>query len=536
MASGQIEASGDDRKSTSSPESAPAQAPKDESPETEPILRIADCGKSYGQTVALDRASLVVGVGEMVGLVGHNGAGKTTLMKLVGGLQGRDTGTIAVDGQQMPERYDVRYARARGVALAMQEISLFSELRVVEHLAAAEPDRVQRGWRSGAAEVLKQRLDEMFPRHGISPMTYVNSLTLAQRQMLQIALSTIHHSRLRLLILDEPTSALSSEPAEQLFGYLRDRRSQDSLSIILVSHKMTDILENTDRTVVMRDGGMVSDHRTEQVSLDRIMTDMGAGETGTRERQRVVKPSSPDGPGKGRQILETRGLSWKQLRDVSVRVAPGEIVGLAGLEANGQQQVLEAVWQARLRLSNPQVRRAVKVSRKVAYVSGNRQDEGLFPLWSVQRNISIANLSRLNLAGLVRGGEERRNAEQWVRDLFIKAEPRTRVTALSGGTQQKVLLARGLGESPDLLILDDPFRGVDVTTKADSYSRLRRFADSGAAIIWYTSENSELLECDRVYVFRDGAVSEELSGADLSVERVIAASFGGSEEEMPAGR
>jgi len=509
-----------------------------------PVLHLDAVTKTYGHTTAVRDASLRIRPGEMIAIAGHNGAGKTTLMKIVGGIVERDSGEIIVNGDPLPARFSARAARERGLALAFQEINLFPDLRVVEHVGVMHQTTWGPGWRRKAASRIGRQLDEMFPSHGISPSVLVDSLSLAQRQMLQIALSALHESPLRLLILDEPTSSLTDDLAERLFSYLRRVRQEEGLSVILVSHKMSDILGHTDRTIVMRDGATVSDRVTRETSLQQIMEDMGASPAVVAARPAprhvpgVMTASPPMRAGPPRAasrsdaepVVLVRDLEWRGLRRVSLTIGPGEIVGLAGLVANGQQEILEAIWQARRRFAPWRVRRSTAVTGSLAYVSGDRQEQGLFPLWSVAQNLTIGHLGQLQRLGLVDRRAERVEAREWISRLSIKADPGSRVTSLSGGTQQKVLLARGLLQAPRLLILDDPFRGVDITTKTEAYQRLREFTGTGSSVLWYTSENSELLECDRVYVLRDRTISAELTADQLTAEQLIVTSFGESAE------
>lgn len=507
---------------TTDGEGAPSALPSDVD---RVVLEISRISKAYGHTVAAKEVSIEIRARQMVAIVGHNGAGKSTVAKIIGGMVTQDEGTVVVDGEKLPVPSSVSAARQSGVALAHQEITLFPDLRVFEHVGAGELNRVRKGWRKQAIRAIKGQLDAMFPSHGISPHALVASLSLAQRQMLQNALATMSQNELKLLILDEPTSSLSDDLAEELFAYLTRLREERGLSVILVSHKVADILDHCDRTIVMRDGEVVSDRATGELTVRQLMVDMGAAPT------EVGQHSSTDVPRvktEAKPVLEIRDLEWQGLRNVSMIVGVGEIVGLAGLEANGQRQVLEAAWRARRSLQPRRVRRSTTLRGTVSYVSGDRQEEGIFPLWSVARNVSIASLGEISRFGLISSRKERQQTADWIERMAIKADREDPILSLSGGNQQKVLLARGLARSPELLILDDPFRGVDISTKAEAYRRLRELAASGASILWYTSENRELLECDRVYVMRRGECTAELSADRLNAEQIVLTSFGES--------
>lgn len=453
-------------------------------PSDRPILEVSGIAKTYGHTVAAHDVSLTINTGEMVAIVGHNGAGKSTVVKIIGGIVEQDEGSVVVDGTSLTVPHSVQSARQAGVALAFQEITLFPDLRVFEHVGADEPAMVQRGWRKKAVRAIQERLDAMFPSHGISPHALVATLSLAQRQMLQNVLATMHKGEAKLLILDEPTSSLPDDLARQLFEWLARECRESGLSVILVSHKMADIFDHSDRTVVMRDGVVVSDRPTSELSPRQLMTDMGAVHTEPEETVALrVRNADPVAT----PVLEIRDLEWRGLEKVSVTVGPGEIVGLAGLEANGQEQILEAAWRARRWAQPRKVRQSVHLNGTVAYVSGDRQEEGLFPYWSVGRNITIASLGDISRFGIVSRRKETETTSEWIDRISIKAEREDPILSLSGGNQQKVLLARGVSQRPELLILDDPFRGVDVTTKAEAYRQLRELTWDGTSILWYTT-------------------------------------------------
>ena len=498
-----------------------------------PVLDVRGIAKSFEATQALKGVDLRVAAGEIVGIVGHNGAGKSTLVKVIVGLVDRDGGEVAIGGARMASQYSIRVSRQHGVSLALQEISLCPDLRVEENIGIAHPELIGPGWRRRARSLVDEHLSAVFPRHGISPRAVVSWLSLAQRQMLQIAMATVTvGSPLRLLILDEPTSALRDEFSDNLFAYLREQTQRHGLSVLLVSHKMNDIVGgHTDRTVVMRDGRVAAEHSSVGLTVNSIIESMG-GAPGAE--MRAAGPSRAGhaetrhraAPELAADVLTVRGLDSKRLRHVSLRVPRGAIVGLAGLEGNGQRDVLHAVWRARKRgLIPSKLHRAVTVKGRLSYLSGDRQKEGIFPLWALRENLTVSVLQRLRVFGLLSIRAERQEASEWISQLSIRGAIDTPVLALSGGTQQKVLLARGLAVNPDLLLLDDPFRGVDITTKMDAYRRLRGEAAAGRSTLWYTTENTELLECDVVYVLRHGGVVATLSGEDLSEARIIASSF-----------
>lgn len=482
------------------------------------LLRIQAIKKRYGHTQALDGVDLSVRPSEIVGVVGHNGAGKSTLMKVITGLTRPDSGSIQIQGWDGDGTYDLAQARRLGVRIAFQELSLCPTLKVFENVVVAHRALAGRGWRRRTQVVIRQQLDSIFSHHHVSPRARIGSLSLAQRQMVEVAQASLATDQQpRLLILDEPTSALSEESANNLFRYVREAVA-GGLSCILISHRIAEVLRNVDRVIVMRNGQIVAERPAVELTEDEVIALMGTTTVRAAHVQReavadTVKP-----------IVEVTHLSTNLLRDVEVRARPGEIVGLAGLDGQGQRELLLALWKPRGR----QGRRAVHVKGRLAFVTGDRQAAGLFPLWPVVRNVSISALYRIGSNGLLSLRRERSLAAHWIERLAIKGTLATPVPDLSGGTQQKVLVARALAVGADVVLLDDPFRGVDIGTKREIYRLLREEAEHGRCFIWFTTENLELKECDRAYVLHGGSVVCELSGAEITEERIIAASFGGT--------
>jgi ribose transport system ATP-binding protein len=335
--------------------------------------------------------------------------------------------------------------------------------------------------------------------------------------MVEVAQASLHSDREpKLLILDEPTSALGKESADNLFRYLRHAVA-DGLSCILISHRIGEVLENVDRVVVMRNGKLVAERPTAELTEEEVIALMGATTVPTAQAEREALAGGAE------PVVVVNSLTTDRLRGVSLQARPGEIIGLAGLDGQGQRELLLDLWRSRRRLGH----RAVRTRGRIAFVTGDRQAAGLFPLWPVIRNLSIAALFRLGKYGLINPKNERRLTAHWVQRLAVKGSLDTPVPDLSGGTQQKVLVARALAVGADIVLLDDPFRGVDVGTKREIYRLLRDEALDGRCFVWFTTENAELKECDRVYVFHEGRIVADLQGAEITEERVIAASFSG---------
>ena len=480
----------------------------------ENVLELSGISKTYGVTRALADVSLTIPQGEIVGLIGHNGAGKSTLMRVIVGLTKPDSGSVTVGGVAAGAGYSMQESRARGVRIAYQELSLAPELKVFENVVIAAPAVAGWRWRRRSSRLLRETLDDVFPGHRIPVRQQVRRLSLAQQQMLEITQAVLEVTgSFALLILDEPTSALAAEQAGNLFRYLKQLKSR-GVSTVLITHKLHEVLGHTDRVVVMRDGRIVSEHPTAELDHDRIVAVMGG------VARQAAGAGAPAAAGdSGEDLLSARSVRSQWLRDVSLTVRSGEIVGLSGLDGQGQQELLRHLWR------NRRGRRSVRFRGGVSFVTGDRQTRGVFPLWNLSENIGVGVLPEIAPHGVVQRSTEREIVDGWLKRLTIRGTPSTPIGALSGGNQQKTLIARALASASRTVLLDDPFRGVDVETKQQVYQLMRDEAAKGRGFLWFTTENAELSECDRVYVMSGGRISAELHADEISEEAVIGVSF-----------
>ena len=479
------------------------------------LVKVTGVSKLYGETRALADAHLEVGIGDVVGVVGHNGAGKSTLMRVLGGTTRPDSGSIFVGDRDVTQGFSVDRARTLGIRSVYQELSLCPNLRVYENIRIVHGSLRGRQWKMRAAELIERRLADIFPGHQISAKAHVADLSIGQRQMVEIARAvTVTDIAVRLLILDEPTSSLDTEAAEQLFAFLK-RERQKGLASLLISHRLGDILDHTDRVVVMRDGQVVANAPSNELSRERLVELMGGVSQGhtPASRERSAQAHAPI-------CVKVTELDTASLHHVSIEAHSGEVIGLAGLAGHGQRELLLALFAGRRRKTG-----AVRVNNAVAYVSGDRQLEGIFQFWPVTRNISVGVLSSVLRRMLISGRDEHTLTQAWVTRLGIRGGADNLITNLSGGNQQKVLMARALASDAKVILLDDPTRGVDVDTKRQFYAMVDEVARAGRCVIWYTTETDELRECDRVYVFRSGHIVEEMHRGAISEDQVIAASF-----------
>ncbi len=470
------------------------------------LVKATGLSKRYGSTHALSSVDVSVAAGEILGLVGHNGAGKSTLMRALAGREAADAGQIDWHGGGP---WNQRTAERNGVRMVYQELALCPDLTISENIALSSPTATGLRWRARAERVLVETLDHVFPDHGINIMRLAGDLPMPQRQMVEIA-RALCTPNLTLLILDEPTESLSLDATRQMYRALRELAAR-GVGMVLISHRMQEVLEHTDRIAVMRDGRVVEIVETGDTSEERLLVAMGGevrADTATMHR---IEDADSGGAFTRREVAATQAF------ELPFSVASGEIVGLAGLAGHGQERLLHRLWSGG---------RGIAVAARRAYVPGDRQSSGVFPLWSVAENVTISATRELSTFGVISAAERKSVAEDWVQRLHVKGGSRASITALSGGNQQKVLVARAFASDAPLVLLDDPFRGVDVKTKNELYALMRVEASRGRSIVWYSTENGEMAHCDRVYVFRSGAIVSEITDTEITEERIIADSFG----------
>ena len=482
----------------------------------EPVIAVDGVSKSFGAVRALSEVDFAVAPGECVGLVGHNGAGKSTLVNILNGSLGPDLGTLEIDGR-VAERYSVGTARGHGLRCVFQELSLCPNLTVTENTRIAHSGIKGFGWRRTAAALIREKLEQIFPGHGIDCGQTIAELSIAERQMVEIAtaFSQSDHT-VRLVILDEPTSSLDASLAGQLLGYVR-RFVAEGGSVVLISHILNEVLTTADRIVVMKDGKVVAARPATEFSVDSLVRAMGSV---ARERDARRLPSAEV---ERQPVLESRARVRADAMDfVAYR---GEILGLAGLGGHGQTRMLVSLL---MNTGGDWLRRR---KAQVAFVAGDRHVDGNLPLWSILKNLTVTLLPDLTRFGLLDRGAEAAVARTWHERMEIRTNDLGNpIRSLSGGNQQKVLFARALATSAPVVLMDDPMRGVDIGTKQEVYHILRTEAEKSRTFVWYSTEMDEVCQCDRVYVFREGRIVAELSGDELNEARILGASFVGAAE------
>jgi ribose transport system ATP-binding protein len=485
---------------------------------TDTIIELDGVEKHYGAVRALDGVDFAVRAGECIGLVGHNGAGKSTLMHVLAGTGLADRGRIVINGN-LEAGYSVQRAQRLGIRCVFQELSLCPNLTVAENTRVSHKALKGFGWSRRAAALILAKLDEIFPGHGIAATEIVGDLAIGKRQMVEVARAfTLTDAPLQLVILDEPTSSLDAHTAAQLLAYVR-KSVAGGLSCILISHLLGEILDTANRIVVMRDGKVVASDAAAAFDRDRLVATMG----GAAAHDRAAPAAATDRQ-QAAVMVSARAATGEDAGDLIAHA--GEIIGLAGLAGHGQTRLLLEIFD-----TPPGRGGNLSVAAPVALVAGDRQTDGIFPLWSIADNIAIRSLARLRRGLLLSRELETGMAVDWQKRIGIRTpDLDNNILSLSGGNQQKALFARALGSDAKIILMDDPMRGVDIGTKLEVYELIREEARRGRTFLWYTTETEELGNCDRVYVFRNGRIVAALDRSELTEEKVIQSSF---EEAAP---
>ncbi|GAA0439231.1 ABC transporter [Acrocarpospora corrugata] len=498
-------------------------------PETEVLaVRASGVHRAFGGVLALRDASFAARPGEIHALAGENGAGKSTLIKVLCGLISADRGTVEIFGQQVRRVVEPAARRRLGVATAFQELSLIPDLTVAENLLLQDPPRgrlglVRRGRLAPTADAILQRYGVDY----IDSRTTTADLSVAQRQIVELV--RVLAQEPRVVILDEPTAALPDRQVEWLAGHMRRLRDA-GCCVIFTSHRWREIEQLADRVTVFRNGTHVA-----------TRDEMSESEAVTLMSGRTLEGTYPDVAALpvGETVLRVDQLAGGRLRGVSFDLRRGEILGVGGLAGQGQRELFLTLFGARRAASGTlsvggtpvTVRRpkdAIRAGLGIAYVPEDRKAEGLFLPLSIRDNIALATLSRRSAGGFVRRRGERAAVASIAEQLRIGGGRATSqaVATLSGGNQQKVVMARWLLTDARILLLFDVTRGVDAATKHDMYQLVADLAAQGKAILFYSSETEEIANlCHRVLVLREGRVSAELAGPVGDADRIVAASL-----------
>ncbi|WP_028033490.1 sugar ABC transporter ATP-binding protein [Chelativorans sp. J32] len=493
------------------------------------LLSMRGIDKRFAGIPALRQASLEVRPGEVHALIGQNGAGKSTLIKVLTGYHRRDAGEVTYLGRPL-EANSPQQAQASGISTIYQEINLVPLRSVTENICLGREKRRfgLLDWRAMHQEA--ERLLSSF-RVKLDVRRPLMDFSTATQQMVAIARAIGFSAR--LVIMDEPTSSLDEQEVGVLFDVIRQLKT-NGVSVIFVSHKLDELYEVCDRVTIMRDGSTVcSANMTEITKLELVSQMLGRDVSKVAGHATAFSRSATDG--EGDVVLVAESLAAGQaVRDVSFRLRRGEIASFAGLLGAGRTETARVVFGAdRPRAGSMSLgarpfapahpRDAIDAG--LGFVTEDRKMEGIVPDMSVAENMTLALLPRISRNGVVDEKRQREVVKRFIKELGIKCSgPAQKIRELSGGNQQKVLLARWLAMNPDVLILDEPTRGIDVGAKGEIQRLIRSLSDSGLTVLMISSELEEVVEgADRVFVLREGRTVAELSGEEITEERILAA-------------
>lgn len=487
------------------------------------LLEMKDICKSFPGVKALDGVSLVVRRGTVHALMGENGAGKSTLMKCLFGIYSKDSGSVFLDGREVSFK-NPKDALEHGVAMVHQELNQALKRNVMDNIWLGR-------YPTSAGFITSERkmyaeTKRIFDDLGIDadPKRIMSRMAVAERQMVEIAKAVSYDAK--IIVLDEPTSSLTEQEVGHLFriiNMLRDR----GCGIIYISHKMEEILKISDDITVMRDGKHIDTRPAEELTMDKIISLMVGRELTDRFPHKKNSPAEV--------VLQVENLSSRHnhVNDVSFNVRRGEIVGFAGLAGAGRTEVIENIFgisereSGKIYLDGKEVKNrnaAESIRNGFALLTEERRATGIFGILDICENTTVSSLKKYRRAFLLRDKERRKDTEWAIKSMRIKTPTqRTKIRTLSGGNQQKVILGRWLLTGPEVLMLDEPTRGIDVGAKFEIYQLIVELAEKGKAVIMVSSELPELLGvCDRIYVMSGGRIVGEVNARETTQEEIMA--------------
>ncbi len=476
--------------------------------------------KSFPGVKALDNVGFSVEAGEVRALVGENGAGKSTLMKILNGNYKKDAGQILIDGVEV-DITNPQVADANGITIIFQELNLVDELSITENIFAG-----RLGGKCGFVnwKKLHEKARILLERVGfdIEPTTRVGDLTVAGKQMVEIAKALNRDAR--IILMDEPSATLTKKELDALFQIIRDLK-QSGIAVIYISHRMEEIFEICESVTVMRDGQIIGSRRIDEVTSDELVEMMVGRELDSAFPSRDVTI--------GEEVMRVENLCRKDRRqDVSFSLHAGEVLGIAGLVGAGRTEIMRAIFgvdyinkmDVYIRGQKVKIRTPAQAKKHgIAFLTENRKLEGLTLDFTVKANIVSANLKSIRKGGVTGKKLEEEIADKYIARTRIKTPHRDqKVGNLSGGNQQKVVVSKWLNAAPDILIMDEPTRGIDVGAKREIYEIINELTAQGKAIIMISSELPEVLGMsDRVLVMKDDAIVAELTGDQINAVEVM---------------
>jgi ribose transport system ATP-binding protein len=494
------------------------------------FLEMRNISKTFPGVKALDRVDLTIRQGEVLALAGENGAGKSTLMKILTGVYAHDPGgSILVNGEPVELR-SCHHARALGIGIIYQELSVVDNLTIAENIFLAREQRgrfglIDRARMNDEAREVLQLLDM-----DLAPTARVGGLSVGQKQMIEIAKAISYQSK--VIVMDEPTASLSHHETRTLLGLIK-RLRQNNIGIIYISHRLEEIFELADRVTVLRDGATVDTRPTADMTRELLVRKMV-----DRELSELYAP--PVSHAGAEVVLEVRDLALRvrppaqaRIRDISFQLRRGEILGIAGLVGSGRTEIMEMIFGMRphtgeilmkggpVDIRNPHD----AVRHGIGFVTEDRKAQGLVLGMSVRENFSLTHLADYSPYQFLQRAKEDESCRRFVRTLGVKTPSiEQKIVNLSGGNQQKIVIAKWVARNPEVLIVDEPTRGIDIGAKAEVHALLARLASQGIGIIVISSDLLEVLAVsDRILVIREGRINGTLMREEATQERVMAA-------------
>lgn len=499
------------------------------------ILVCENINKIYPGTKALDEVNFSVKTGKVNVLIGENGAGKSTLMKIVAGIETPSSGRLFLDGEEIAFK-DTTDARAKGIGIIHQELSLFPNLNVYQNIFMANERTKGKVALDNKTHI--QLANEVLDRlqYPIDANTLIGDLRVGQQQMVEIARNLVQEG-LRILIMDEPTSSLSASEVESLFKIMNDLTAA-GISIVYISHRLEEIMRIGDHVTVLRDGRKVAEAEVKDISVGWIVQNMVGSEKSYTKRDRTIDMSEQNTVFAAKNLfLPKRGGGWL-LKDVNFKLHKGEILGIYGLLGSGRTEIFECIMGLRpehtgeFTLKNENMTIGTisdQIDKGFALVPEDRQREGLVQTLSIGKNISLSSMGRYVKKGLISKTKENEAIRNTIKDIHIKvADANLPILSLSGGNQQKCVIGKGILTSPEILLMDEPSRGIDVGAKAEVFDIINEYAEKGLSIVVISSELKEIVAiADRILVLSNGLVTGEFVGEEINEELLVKASYKG---------
>ncbi len=503
-----------------------------ENRENEYLIDMRHITKVFPGVKALDDVSFNLRQGEVHILMGENGAGKSTLMKVLAGAYAPDGGELYISGEKIA-KFDPVFLQEKGIGIIYQEFNLIPYLNVAENIFIDHmPGKGLLIDRKGMHAKAQELLSDM--KMKVDTHALAGTIPVAQQQMVEVAKALTHD--LKVLIMDEPTAALSGIEIEQLFSIVRSLKEK-GIGIIYISHRMQEISQIGDRITIMRDGQYIATHSVDEISTDEIVSLMVGRKIGNLYQR--------DNHQKGDTILKIEHLCSKKerLQDICMEVYRGEIVGLAGLVGAGRTELARAIFhvdpyeKGTIMLKGEEIKQKATVhemiEKGISLIPEDRKRQGLSLILSVSQNIVMASLDSVSNKGWLNKHKENKIVEQYIKELNVSTPTaEQRVNNLSGGNQQKVVLAKWLATQAEVIIFDEPTRGIDVGAKKEVYSFMDNLAKEGKAIIMISSDMPEVLGMsDRIYVMRDRRIVKELNASEATQEIILSYALEGARME-----